>query len=193
MNLLNTFSGLRYYLSDKWYRFTSLILFLLLINPCLAKPAEEQQEVEPSDSDSDSDSDGGGYLHPALLAGKAVNTVKTTESEKRTPSPQPVLDESHPLYRIISLRRQKEQEKELELRRKEQQAQLEAAQAAAATAVRVPPPDVCQTVEWVSKELAGTEISERGEKEARFRNMPAMEFMVRGHPFFNYYQTIFQV
>jgi len=144
--------------------------------------AKSEEEKCESESDSDSDSSGG-YLHPSLIANAAAQHVQAQKT--RTPSPQPIIDESHPLYRIISQRRQREIEKDnLE--------KIGKVESERNSAVRVPPPDICQTVEWVTKELASADVAERPAKEKVLREQSTLEFMQRGHAFYNYFQTILQ-
>ena len=99
----------------------------------------------PSESESDSDSDGGGYLHPSLLAGRQ-------QTKSATPPPvqeKPKMDENHPLYKIMRSRKEAEEQKNLK-----KQEELEAQKEANSTKITVPPPDVCQTVNWTAQFLA---------------------------------------
>lgn len=144
-----------------------------------------------SDSDGDSDSSDGGYLHPSLISNTTAR-VMNNDSKTRTPSPQTVVDESHPLYRIINQRRELDRQKEIEKENLEKRS-VDNSQSWAATTVQVPPPDICQTVEWVSKELAGaTAGNDRVQKEQRLKEQSTLDFMHRGHTYYNYFQTILQ-
>lgn len=153
----------------------------------------DANEVAESRTDSDSDSDGGAGLS-ALNAAAALavskKTIPAQETSARSESPViNNIDENHPLFKIISKRKEAEKQAQIEREARKKQREI---QDKFKSMIQVPPPNICQTVEWVTKELLATEISEREEKETRLRMQVTLEFMNKGHPFYNYFQTMLQ-
>ena len=153
----------------------------------------DANESPESQSESDSDSDGGGGLSAlnaaaALAASKKIAPVQETSTRPESPVINNI-DENHPLFKIISKRKEADKQAQLEREARKKQREI---QDKFKSMIQVPPPNICQTVEWVTKELLATEVSERDEKETRLRMQVTLEFMNKGHPFYNYFQTMLQ-